>query len=244
MTGAAEPQRLRGFILARAVQREQDLSLKLLLEDGGCLTAVAHNGLASKKRFAAGLSPLALYAFTLTPTRKGHRLDEATVDEPFVPLLTDLFRQTAALAATGLCDEISVPEPGDRELFLLLAEVYGALSREPRERAPALTVRFFLEALHQAGHGIVLDRCVRCDTPVPDTALTTVDPSSGGVVCRRCGGAAFRLSALDRAAVRAVMAGDLGAMRKGLVRVTAALVSGFAPRSADALGHAADIFTM
>lgn len=239
---STEKLRLRGFVLSRTRVREQDLSLKLLLEDGRAMPVLAPSALASRVRYAAGLSPLALYTFTISSSRKGFRLDEALVERPYVALLSDLKRQTAAMTATGLCDEVSEPAPTDRELFLLLGELYANLSERPREESAGWLVKFALEALAHAGHGIVLDRCVRCQTEAPTGALTTVDVTAGGVVCRGCGGGDYRLSALDRDALRRVQAGDLGAMREGLLSVTSALISGFAPRSAEVIGRVVSLF--
>lgn len=233
----------QGVVLARRPLREHDLRVTLLLDDGCRIEVLAPSGQQSRQRYAAGLSLLVLYRCGLTTGRKGVRLDDAAVDRAWPALLSDLRWQTVAAAATGVAEELAEPVPHDAGLFLLLVELYDAVSRETDPaRSGARLVRFTLEALGYGGHGLALDRCVRCDNPAPEASLVTVDPSSGGIVCRACGGGSYRLQAADRAALRAVLTGQLDAYRPGLVQIIAALTASVAPRSSEILDRAAPFF--
>lgn len=232
----------RGFVLDRRPFREHDLRAELLLEDGDRVAVLCPSGQRSRQRYAGGLTPLVLHRFGMTPSAKGLRLDEARIERPFPALLNDLTRQTAALAATGLLRELAAPTPGDATFFLLLGELYVQISDAPAPEAPARLVRFVVEALTHAGHAPVLDRCVRCGTLAPDDRAVTVEPSEGGVVCRSCGGGRYRLSAEDRAALRAVAAGDVGRYTPGMVTTLAGLLAASAPDSAPALQRADEVF--
>ena len=226
----------RGFVLDRRPFREHDLQLTLLTEDGAALDALAPSGQQSKRRFAGGLSPLSLYRFALTPSRKGFRLDEAAIERAWPALWSSLARQSVVLCASALAGSLAEPLPGDPQVFLLLAEMHEQVSADATpELALARLVRFAFEMLTLTGRALVLDRCVRCEAPAPDQALVTTDPAAGGVVCRACGGGDFRVTARDRAALRAVVAGELGAYHPGLVAITARLVGGVVPEAGEVI---------
>lgn len=232
----------RGFVLDRRVFREHDLRAELLLDDGDRVEVLAPSGQRSRQRFAGGLMPLALYRFGMTPSAKGLRLDEARVERAWPSLLADLTRQTAVLAGSAAVREVGAP--GDGTFFLLLGELHENVAADvDAATAPARLLRFVVEVLEHAGHAPVLDRCVRCGAPAPDAALTTLDPAAGGVVCRACGGGPYRLLAADRAALRAVIAGELGRYTPGLTRVLGRVLSSLAPDAAVALERAEAMFS-
>lgn len=235
--------RARGFILSRTPFRENDLRATLLTEHGARLGLLAPGAQRSTRRFTSGLSPLALYDATWTETRKGLRLDDATVVRAWPALLTDLRRNAAATVATGVAAEVAEPAPGDGTLFLLLGGLYDDAATAPPERACALVTRFVVEALAAAGTAVALDRCVRCDTPAPDAALVTVDPREGGVVCRGCGGGPYRLSAADRGRIRAVAAGASFDADAALLAVVARVIAGVAEGAAAHVERALPLLT-
>lgn len=235
--------RARGLFLSRAPFREHDLRATLLTEHGARLELFAPGAQRSSRRFASGLSPLVLYETAWTESRKGLRLDDATVVRAWPALLTDLRRNAAATIATGVAAEVAEPAPGDASLFLLLGELYGALSTDRPEHACALLVRFVFEALAHAGTAIALDRCVRCDTPAPDAALVTLDPREGGVVCRGCGGGPYRMSAADRGRLRGVIAGARADADGAMLAVVARVVGDVAPGVAAHVTRSAALFT-
>jgi DNA repair protein RecO (recombination protein O) len=232
----------RGFVLDRRPFREHDLRVDVLLDDGDRAELLCPSGQRSRVRFAGGLTPLVLHTLAITPYARGLRLDEARIERTWPALHRDLTRQTAALAGTGLLREVADASPGDRTAFLLLGELYEDLAALPSGQCPARLLRFVMEALTHAGHAPVLDRCVRCQTEVPPERAVTVEPSAGGVVCRGCGGGRFRLSAVDRAELRAVLAGDLTRYVSGMVATMAVFVEGVAPVSGPALARAAELF--
>jgi DNA repair protein RecO (recombination protein O) len=232
----------RGFVLDRRPFREHDLRVDVLLDDGDRAELLCPSGQRSRVRYAGGLTPLVLHTLAITPTARGLRLDEARIERTWAPLHADLTRQTAALAATGLLREVAHSAPGDRTAFLLLGELYDELAALPPAQGPARLLRFVMEALAHAGHAPVLDRCVRCQTPAPEDRAVTLEPAAGGVVCRGCGGGRFRLSAGDRADLRAVLGGDLARYTPGMVATLATLIEGVAPLTAPALARAAEVF--
>lgn len=234
--------RARGFILSRAAFREHDLRATLLTEHGARLALLAPGGQRSTRRFASGLSPLVLYDTAWTESRRGLRLDDATVVRAWPALLTDLRRNAAATVATGVASEVAEPAPGDSSLFLLLGGLFDELSTAPPAHACALLVRFVFEAVAHAGTAIALGRCVRCDTPAPDGALVTLDPREGGVVCRGCGGGPYRLGAEARARLRGVIAGARVDGDASLLALTTRLIGEVAAGAAAHVERSAALF--
>jgi len=230
------------FVLSRRPFREHDLHVILLREDGCRMETFAPSGQRSRQRFGAGLSTLVLYRIGWTPGRSGMRLDDARAERAWPGLLRDLPRQTAAQCATAVALALAEPIAQDRTLFPLVHDVYDHLAADTLPGSPAaLLARFVLEALDLSGHAPVLDRCTRCDTPVPPEALVTIEPRAGGVVCRGCGGGRYRLQATDRSDLLGLLAGDLG--RGGLtsLQVATAMLDAVAPEPAAGLERAFDL---
>ena len=233
----------RAFVLDRRPHREQDLRVTLLTEHGARVDALALNAQRSTRRFMGALTPLALYRVRYTTTTKGTRLDEAQVDQVWPALSRGLRSQTAALAATGIVRAVAEPTPHDGALFLLLGEIYtAAAASDAHDALAARLVRFAFEVLDHTGHAIALDRCVRCDTPAPDAARVTIDPSAGGIVCRGCGGGPYAISSADRADLRAVRDGDYDRGRAEMLRWTARIIEGVSIDAAGSIAGVVDHF--
>lgn len=207
------------------------------------IDALALGAQRSKHRFSGGLTPLALYRVRYTPHARGTRLDEALVERAWPALSNDLRAQSAALAATGVARAVAEPVGHDGAMFLLLGELYAAAenTRDANVLAGQL-VRFTFDALAHTGHAIALDRCVRCDTPAPDMLRVTVDSAAGGIVCRGCGGGRYALAADERAALRAVIAGDFSRATTAMLRTAVALVEGMSVDAAGVVAAVAEIF--
>lgn len=233
----------RAFVLERRPFREHDLRVVLLAETGARVELMAPSGQQSKRRFAGGLSPLVLHSARWTVTPRGARLDETRVERQWPALWTDLTRQTAATAATGVALMLAEPHPHDATMFLLVGELYAAAADAP-DAASCVghLVRFVFDAMTTTGHGLTLDHCARCQNPAPDTAKVTLDPYAGGIVCRSCGGGSFQMSADDRAALRAVIAGDVARADVSMVRTTARLIEGVIPDATGVLMLCAPVF--
>ncbi len=234
--------RARCFVLARVASRENDLRVAILTEHGARLDLLAHGAQRSGRRFPGGLMPLALYDATWTESRRGLRLDDAQMVRAWPALLADLRRNTAAAVGSCVANEVAEGEPGDSAPFLLLGELFDDLSARDPSLAAGRLVRFTLESLAHSGIAIALDRCVRCDTPAPDHALVTVDPKEGGIVCRGCGGGPYRVTAADRAALRATLSPGGYALEPALMGVCAAVIRGVADAVAGHLTRAEALF--
>ncbi len=105
---------------------------------------------------------------------------------------------------------VQTPEPGLWEqINALLDTLDDADSQLP---ALALLGSSGLRILAHAGWGLDLSGCVRCGTACPLRSRVTVDVLAGGIVCRRCGGGSFDLSAEQRRRLIAALEGQAGAL--------------------------------
>jgi recombinational DNA repair protein (RecF pathway) len=231
-----------GFVIDRQPFREHDLRVDLLLDDGDRVEALCPSGQRSKQRYAGGLSPLALHRFGLTKSARGQRLDDARIERAWPPLLADLTRQTASLAAVATVREVAVPSPGDHVLFLLLGELFAQVAEAPTDDTAGHLVRFVFETLTHVSHAPVLDRCVRCGTHAPAGALTTLDLQRGAVVCRPCGGGDWRLAGHDRTMLLTLARGGSLASSQGAPTLLATIIQAQCPQTSDALRRADVVF--
>lgn len=228
----------RAFVLGRRLLRESDLGVTLLLDDGSAHEAWAPAGMASQRRFAAGLSTQVLFRVGLREHRRGLRLEHCLVEQAWPGLLSSLHRQSAAAALTGAALELTPHAGAGAHGFLLLGDGYQrlAVTNAPSASA-AVLARLVFELLADGGHALSLDRCARCHTPAPEDRRVTVEPAAGGVRCRRCGGGPYVLLARDRAALRAVLAGDESAWRPELLSIVSHLLVAAAPTTSATLGR-------
>jgi DNA repair protein RecO (recombination protein O) len=191
----------------------------LFTEQRGLVSAAARSARRSQKRFAA-LEPMHLLRVALEerPGAEVMSLAEASIARPRSRLVADLARLEAAGKALRWVRRASppqTPEPGVwLEINALLDRLDGFNSDggEPSgrpERAPeAHLAATGLRILTDVGWGLDLDRCVRCGRPCGESAAACIDPASGGLVCRSCGGANQVLRADRRARMLAAVAGD------------------------------------
>jgi DNA repair protein RecO (recombination protein O) len=208
-----EKQRFRSaaLLLRRTALREADLIVDLFTEELGTVSAIARGARRSSKRFSA-LEPMHLLRVSveLSRGRELGTLTEATLQQPRIALTSSLARMEGAghvLRWLRRAAPQRVPEP---ELWRESNELLEALDGAEAD-VDALVAAAGLRILAAAGWGLELDRCVRCGKPCPQRARGIVDVRAGGVVCRACGGVGTTLSSKQRAALIAVVRGDLDA---------------------------------
>lgn len=236
---------LLAFVLDRRPSRENDLMVVLLLDDGTRTTVYAPGAQRSRHRYMAGLNPLSLYRIGLTDSPRGPRLDDARIERTWPGLAQSLPRHTAALTATGIARSLADHTATDRAMFLLLGELYSACETitEASLSAAAL-VRFTFDCLDHTGHSLALDHCVRCLRLAPENSRVTVDPRSGGVVCRHCGGGPLELSAADRTSLRAVRTGDFSRWQPSMLDTLSRLIEGISPDASAVIFHSIPVFSL
>jgi recombinational DNA repair protein (RecF pathway) len=200
-----------GYVVARRERGESDLSVALLLEDGSVRWTTARAGAKSTRRFGAGLSAFTRYRVSFARSGAGgrsERIDEAIVDRAFAGIHTDLRRMAAAGVLSAVARDMGGELAHDEGIYLAYDQALDRIERADSLGCGAEIVRFFIVTFEHAGHGVVRDRCVRCDREAPWERSVTYRADAGGVLCARCGGGPFVVRAGERAALEAVLAGD------------------------------------
>jgi DNA repair protein RecO (recombination protein O) len=189
---------------------ESDLVVTLLTDTIGRVSALARGARKSVKRFGGVIEPMHTLRISYDD-RSGAELvilREAKLERARPFLVTSLERMQAAGQALNWIRKAAPPRTPEPQVWAAIEALLDKLTDaedtvKPRTRL-AGTGLCLLSAF---GWAIDFERCVGCGklaTPVQAAAL---DAARGGLVCKRCGGARRRLSARERAALKAAAAG-------------------------------------
>ncbi|MCE9589639.1 MAG: DNA repair protein RecO [Planctomycetes bacterium] len=143
-------------------------------------------------------------------------LTEWDLQEPYAHLRNDLAAQRAGLYAADLCNAMLADQDEHPGAFTAMDEFLSALA-EPAKRELSLLV-FQWRLLADAGYRPEVERDVVTAKPLTDRASYTFDARAGGLTATVEGstdaddGSAWKVRRETVAALRAVGAGDAGAM--------------------------------
>jgi len=211
--GAATDRRLRTVTVAGIVLRqyslgERDRIVVLYTRERGKLTAVAKGARQPRSKLAAITQPLTYGRFTIARGKTLGVLTQGLLEEAFFLLKQDLWRTSFATCAIELLDK-TVPE-GDvaPEIFnLILASLYQFQDSPD----PEVVLRFFqLQLLRHLGYLPTLQRCARCNNPIPDIhgacGVYLFHSEQGGVICNECRPHAYSNISLGAQTIQAMLA--------------------------------------
>lgn len=201
LTRAAPSTHLRTqAVLLRAVDHGTSAHrvITLLTATQGKVTAIALGAQGSKQRFGASLQSCALLDLQLRSRPQGMwRLESAEMYRPFLPILADLSKITAAHAGLSLVREVAPSHQPEPELFKATIALFEQLAEGP-EPAEHVLLAFQLRVIALCGLAPQLQRCGRCGRAPQSLQPAAFDAESGTLCCRSCGGAPWILSAATR----------------------------------------------
>jgi DNA repair protein RecO (recombination protein O) len=197
-------------LLRRVEYGESDLVVTLFTDTIGRVSALARGARKSAKRFGGALEPMHTLRVGYDD-RSGAELvvlREAKLERARPFLVTDLERMQAAGQALNWVRKAAPPRTPEPEVWAALEALLDQLADPddrvlPRTRLAAAGLRL----LSAFGWGIDFERCVSCGKLALPKQPAAVDATRGGLVCRNCGGARRRLSASERALLRAAANG-------------------------------------
>jgi DNA repair protein RecO (recombination protein O) len=140
---------------------------------------------------AASLAPLNLLrvVFYVKGTRELQTLTQADLLEPYGSLVKDLPRLAAGMAVVELVHLATHPDEPNAQLFGLLIDVLGHISRATKPPGNALYY-FEIHFLESLGLRPRLDTCSRCgEQPLgadPGHGQRELTLGQGGILCDRC----------------------------------------------------------
>lgn len=199
------------LLLRRVELGEADLVLTLFTSTLGRVSALARGARRSQKRFAGALEPF--FTLRVRLEERAHSelfaLSEARISRARLGMLSDLNRMEVAGRALGWVRKTAPPRTPEPQSFAHLERVLDRLaSSEPSLLPERELAELGLSLLTSFGWGIDFERCVRCGKPCPEAARAAIDVASGGLVCRDCGGARIRVTAVQRARLSRAAQGE------------------------------------
>ncbi len=172
------------IVLRRISFGETDRIVTLLTRERGKISAIAKGARKPISRLAG---PTELMTYSRMQLATGRNLDIITqvdVKESFPRISSNLRKIAHATYLMELVDRMTEEHEQNIDLFeTLLSSLY--LIERPND-PEKITHMFELQFMRILGYEPVLDRCVRCGSPIPSDELY-FSPSLGGVACRECG---------------------------------------------------------
>jgi DNA repair protein RecO len=184
------------FVLKTIPFRERDLVVNLFSEKRGRFSAIARNGISSR-RFGGSLNLFTASVFEVDP--KTIRLSEITQDA-LVQLNSAQIKFTAEalsksfekLSAASCLNELVLKIIPDHksvpEVFKLYSNGLIALQELPDERAISIVNAFILKITQWLGVQPSLTRCIACEKALNEISGERVFPqvSKGAWICASC----------------------------------------------------------
>ncbi len=198
------------LLLRRVEYGEADLVLTLLTQKLGKVSALARGARKSARRFGGALEPMHTLAIQLDerPGAELYALTEARLKTPRARILESLACLEAAGKALSWARRAAPPRTPEAAPYAVLQTLLDRLQGPGVESPRVALAEAGLSLLVALGWGIDLERCVRCGKQAAPTQSASVDAARGGLVCRDCGGARWRLSGAARGHLRRAAAGE------------------------------------
>jgi DNA repair protein RecO (recombination protein O) len=195
-------------LVARLVEvGESDLIATLITEQLGKVSVSVRGGRKSSRRVGGSLEPIHTVEVDMED-RGGElmALRESRIVRARVKLAGSLRGLESAGLALRWARHLFPPRVPEAIGWRALVDLLDALDDDDARSGQELA-RAGLRILAAAGYSLDLERCIVCGRPCPEGKAAAVDPSRGGLVCRRCGGARAALTAGARRAARALVEG-------------------------------------
>jgi len=182
------PERIKtsGFVLRCLNYSESDLIVTFYSLDFGKCKGIAKGAKRSKKRFANVFEPFSHISIIFSH-RKSDSLafiESCEIIEHYPGIRGNLEKTLTASYFIDITDRFSPEGKKNANIFDLLNNFLLLMEKE---NLSAGIVRFFeMKLLKLAGFEPVLDRCIKCKTPVTNGAYYFFYPTDGGIKCSTC----------------------------------------------------------
>lgn len=189
--------------------------LRFYTRDHGLLSVMARGvrtrsgkGTTTLDTFATG--ELSAY---VRAQRELHTMKDFACTHPRSALGADVLRFAGASAVAELVVAHTDQEPHP-EVFQALESGLDDLEQAPPERVATACLSGVWRVVEAFGFAPELDVCVRCATPLGDEEVGRFDLDAGGILCAACAGPGSgpRVGPVARSQLRALLAGDQGAL--------------------------------
>ena len=178
--------RAEAVILRRRNLGEADSIFTVLSDREGKFDAIARGVRKARSRMRGHLEPLTRSRVLVAQGRNLDIFTQAETVSAYRALHEDLAASAEALYCLELVDRFTEERQPLPELYAFLVGVLEVLERGAGASA---TRHFELRLLSILGYEPQIDDCALCDGRLPEQE-TLLSPSTGGLVCRSCRGAA------------------------------------------------------
>lgn len=174
----------KGIVLGRNFYGEKDAIITILTEDYGVLSASAKGVKSMKSKLSSGCSLFSYSDFLLSESNGRYIVTSAVLLDGFYGLSANIERLSFATYAAEAA-QISSPAPEDAKAIIpLLLNTFYLFANSQKDLRLIKCV-FELRLLCALGYAPELDGCVECGST---DEICFFSVSSGGAVCRSCGG--------------------------------------------------------
>jgi DNA repair protein RecO (recombination protein O) len=200
-----QSHRTRALLLRRTEHGESDLVLSMFTESLGRIPALGRGARRSQKRFGGALEPFHTLLVEVDEPASGElfQLREATIATMRPTLTGDLIRMDVAGRALSWVRVAAPARTEEPAVWTTLGRLLDRLDDAQTTNPRLVLAEEGLRLLAAFGWGLELSRCVRCGKECEPGRTAMIDADRGGLVCRACGGARFRLGGAARARVAA-----------------------------------------
>ncbi len=175
----------QAIVLRYADYRENDRMLTLLSPVYGRIDAIARGCKRPKSPLLAASEWFAQGEYVLYVSGGHVTVTSCLLQESFYPIRQDYERLENATYLLSLCEASAQPGQASLGLFKLITRSLLRLAYKDLDPR-AVTSAFLLFTCALEGYLPVLDRCVRCQKPMPAQPRYAFDIEGGGLVCPSC----------------------------------------------------------
>jgi DNA repair protein RecO (recombination protein O) len=179
------------FVLRFIDYGDSDRIVTFYTDKSGKLKGIAKGARRSKRRFLNAIEPFC--HSTILYSRRSKEglalIENCDVINHYPGIREDLERTMVASCFIELIDQFTIEGRKVPGLFKLLEDFLGLIERG---NGIEETLQFFeLRLLKVAGYEPVLERCVKCGTPLEEMETPFFCPSDGGIKCSLCDRGSF-----------------------------------------------------
>jgi len=175
-------QHTAAWILAATDSGHQDRIYTVYTQEQGLLRLMGYGMRAQRPRVTASLQLFSCVRLDFSPGRYGLGvIKDASLLRAGRPIREELPRMAYAMFVAEILIGLCPPHAADREFFVWLEPVFGALEqRNPRITAVAAA----WQILDRLGYRPELEECVLCRSE--EGQAKCFSSEAGGIVCQRC----------------------------------------------------------
>ncbi len=176
--------KVNAVVLRAADYGENDKILTLLTAEAGKITA----GIKGVKKAGAKLKfaaqPFCFAEYVLVRRGEKYTVINASENESFYDLRTDICKFYAASAALEVADALAYEGDGYPELFYSLVKTLSEICGGGESSA---LIKFLTGTLRRSGYAVALENCAECGKSLLNEEKLRFDFDAGAFTCFDCG---------------------------------------------------------